>query len=322
MTLTIPDSDSPAHLLLRPSEDLFHSDAFIRQDGLPSGRLRAEDWRLYQGEVIDERWISRIKAEEIAGMNSGKGVRGTAAVSVMEAGNGEPIVEGSFNIDGVTYHVKTSENYLRLRRPDEVLLDTHGSMVIFRDIDMFHNHDQPISSCSHDNHPYNTNTSHPIWQNRADNLFTPVDDPFGMLRRSDTGGMSPSSNYIGSIGSTVGCSTTQQIVYVGLALDCNYVQTYNGAASARTQILTVMNQVSALYRQTFNITLGISELVVQNETCPSTAPSDATWNVGCSAGISLDERLSRFSQWRGGRSGDGNGLWHLMSACAQVRLNP
>lgn len=325
LTLTIPDADSPAHLLLRPSQDLFHNDAFIRIDGIPFERLRAEDYRLYQGEVIDERWINRIKAEETAGMNSGKGIRGSAALSIQHTGiNGvEPIVEGSFNIDGVTYHVKTTENYLRLRRPDEVLLDNHGSMVVFRDTDMYlDDHDElsssHIPSCSHDSHAFNQNMSHPIWQNRHDNLFTPLDDPFAVIRRSDTGGMSGSTNYINSIGSTAGCPSAQQIVYMGLALDCNYVQTYNGAASARTQILTVMNQVSALYRQTFNITLGITELVVQNATCPTSTPSDATWNVGCGAGISLDERLSRFSQWRGGRSGDGNGIWHLMSACARV----
>lgn len=318
----MPDSDTPAHLLLRPTEDLFHPDAFIRVDGIPSERLRAEDWRLYNGEVVDERWIGRIKAEETSGMNSGKGVRGTAGIMVLHTGmNGqEPVVEGSFNMDGVTYHVKTSENYLRLRRPEEALLDTHGSMVIFRDTDMFDDEPQ-TSSCSHDHHPYNQNMSHPIWQNRHDNIFTPLDDPFAVVRRSDTGGMNPSSNYIGSIGSTSGCPSSQQVVYMGLALDCNYVRTYNGGTAARTQILNVMNQVSSLYRQTFNISLGITELVVQNMTCPTSAPSDATWNVGCDSGISLDERLSRFSQWRGNRGGDGIGLWHLMSACARVSFD-
>ena len=323
LTLSIPDSDLPAHLLLRPTKDLFHPDAFIRVDGIPTERLRAEDWRLYQGEVIDERWIARIKAEESAGMNSGKGVRGTAGITIHHTGiNGqEPLVEGSFNKDGVTYHIKTTENYLRLRRPEEALLDNHGSMVIFRDTDMFN--DAPpeeSTSCSHDSHAFNQNMSHPIWKNRHDNLFTPLDDPFAVVKRSDTGGMTPSSNYINTIGSTAGCPTSQQVVYMGLALDCNYVQTYNGGAAARTQILTVMNQVSGLYRSTFNISLGITELVVQNATCPSSAPSDATWNVPCSTNISLDERLSRFSQWRGQRTGDGIGLWHLMSACARVSL--
>lgn len=287
--------------------------------------------------MIDERWINRIKAEETAGMrNQGdiKGVKGTAGIMVHHTGiNGaEPTFEGSFNIDGVNYHVKTTEKYMRLRRPEEALLEgvNTGSMVIFRDADMYHadsgetadDTHLPVSSCSHDNHAFNQNMSNPIWQNRHADLFTPVDDPFAVVRRSDTGGMTPSSNYINTIGNTAGCPSTQQVVYTGLALDCNYVREYGSTETARTQILNVMNQVSALYRSTFNISLGVSELVVQNLTCPSSAPQDATWNVGCEAAISLDERLSRFSQWRGQRSSDGIGLWHLMSACAAVSTPP
>ncbi|KAK4690008.1 hypothetical protein P7C73_g122, partial [Tremellales sp. Uapishka_1] len=96
---------------------------------------------------------------------------------------------------------------------------------------------------------------------------------------------------------------------MGVALDCNYITTYGSADTARTQVLNDWNQISALYKQTFNISLGITELVVQNETCGG-GPS---WNVDCNTNMTLDERLSEFSEWRGDRSNDGIGLWHLMS---------
>lgn len=207
-----------------------------------------------------------------------------------------------------------------------------------------------IHSCGHDAHAHNANTSHPIWQNRHKGLFTPIDGwesylgstlssgffGFGAakrsvytpvpgsvyLKRSDTptgGGTSgPGTNYLNSINSTQGCPSSQQVVYMGFALDCNYVQGRDSAQEAREHILEVMNQVSDLYRRTFNVSLGIIELEVEDATCPSSTPSDKTWNVGCGANLSLDERLSRFSQWRGNRGSDGAGLWHLMSACATV----
>ena len=38
------------------------------------------------------------------------------------------------------------------------------------------------------------------------------------------------------------------------------------------------------------------------------------WNIDCGT-VTLDERLSLFSQWRGAKGADGAGLWHLMSGC-------
>ena len=49
--------------------------------------------------------------------------------------------------------------------------------------------------------------------------------------------------------------------------------------------------------------------------CPSSAPADTPWNVACSESITLNNRLSIFSDWRGKKGDDGAGLWHLMSGC-------
>ncbi len=75
-----------------------------------------------------------------------------------------------------------------------------------------------------------------------------------------------------------------------------------------------MNSVSNLYRSTFNVSIGVVELDVRSGSCPSTPSQDAAWNIGCGT-LTIDERLSDFSQWRSQQSGNGIGLWHLMTAC-------
>ncbi|KIY45710.1 zincin, partial [Fistulina hepatica ATCC 64428] len=121
-------------------------------------------------------------------------------------------------------------------------------------------------------------------------------------------------SFADTIGSTDGCPKTQDILYMGVAADCEYVQLAGGGASNATkQILTSWNTVSALYKSTFNISLGIVELELQDATCGSNTSS--AWGVACSDNVTLNDRLSLFSKWRGERSGDDIGLWHLMSGC-------
>ena len=122
---------------------------------------------------------------------------------------------------------------------------------------------------------------------------------------------------------------------MGVAADCTYVSKYGSTANATTQILADWNQASALYKTTFNISMGIVELAVQDPTyvpmpihgsrgmlmpkgdsCPTTTPTGTPWNVGCDNSATLNDRLSLFSSWRGAKGGgDGAGLWHLMSGC-------
>ncbi|KAJ9126030.1 hypothetical protein QFC24_002302 [Naganishia onofrii] len=206
------------------------------------------------------------------------------------------------------------------------------------------------TGCSHDSLAFNTNvTGHPVLKERprhphsANDIvpsffpslpsipfpdsFSPLrsfagdSSPRGISRRDDisTGGNAqPSTNYISTIGQTTGCPTEQRVVYMGVAADCNYISTYGGSEQARTQILTNWNSITALYRRSFNISLGIIELNVMNETCPSASAASSSstqWNTPCAEGVTLNDRLSLFSEWRG-RAGNGQaGLYHLMTAC-------
>ncbi|ORY26309.1 Metallo-peptidase family M12-domain-containing protein [Naematelia encephala] len=298
ISLTLPDLD--AYFLLRPTENLFHPEARVKYHDRVE-KLNREDWRLYTGEVIRPNWVERVKWAESHGLREPQASLGEARIMVHRADEDVVVFEGSFEIDGVTHHVLTKEHYERVRQGDDVEILVDSTMVVFRDTDR-----EPLEqSCSHDHHPFNSNLSHPVWQNRFSDT--------GFVKRDDYGGGTVSSNYINSINQTAGCPNEQQIVYMGVALDCNYVQEYGSTSEARNQTLNNWNQVSALYRSTFNISLGIIELVVEDGDC--SRASNVSWNVPCSANITLDERLSDFSQWRGDRGDDGAGLWHLLSAC-------
>ncbi|ETS64719.1 hypothetical protein PaG_00671 [Moesziomyces aphidis] len=127
-------------------------------------------------------------------------------------------------------------------------------------------------------------------------------------------GSNQTNSYENVIGSTAGCPNSARVVYAGIASDCAYTQRRGDQDAARTEILNNMNSVSNLYRSTFNISIGVVELDVRSGNCPATATQDAPWNIGCGT-ISIDERLSDFSQWRTQQPGNGIGLWHLMTAC-------
>jgi hypothetical protein len=308
---------------MKPTEGLFHPDAKIRYADGSSAPLLAQDHRLYSGQVIADRWKDRLYWEETTGLRDEQGmdgVMGDARIMVLHPGSMDvhPIFEGVFTVNGIHYNVLTKEHYNRVKTTKDIAIsEEFEDMVVFRNADAWHDDAPPdqkvFASCSHDALPFNSNRSHPVWQGMAhDDMLNTI------FKRDDLGGMAPSTNYINSIGNPAGCPSTQQVVYMGVALDCNYIQTYGSTERAREQVLNTWNQASALYRSTFNISLGIVELVVQNATCPAQAVQGSEWDVSCDQNLTLDQRLSLFSQWRGDRGDDGVGLWHLMSACPTV----
>jgi hypothetical protein len=51
---------------------------------------------------------------------------------------------------------------------------------------------------------------------------------------------------------------------MGVAADCVYTSSYGSAQNASQQIITNFNTASALYKSTFNVSLGIVELQVHD----------------------------------------------------------
>ncbi|KAF9079751.1 hypothetical protein BGX23_003309 [Mortierella sp. AD031] len=113
-----------------------------------------------------------------------------------------------------------------------------------------------------------------------------------------------------------GCPVTRMVNYMGVAADCTYVRSYGGLANARKQIFADFNTVSGIYESTFNIALGIIAMEIESMNCPKVPVKGKAWNQECSMDYTINDRLSDFSFWRGQRSKDGAGLWHLMTQCS------
>ncbi|KAH9938983.1 Metallo-peptidase family M12B Reprolysin-like-domain-containing protein [Epithele typhae] len=353
--LTLTAFHETFHLHLRPNDHLIHPAARINyyktdQDGqqiLSSTRpLLRESVKAYWGEVVPAHMSADRLREDTAGVTprpSGREL-GWARITVYDQGDASagrpPVFEGAFTVDGVTHHVQTKANYLRNKHaldPHIDLVEDHPEigLVIWRDSDVMnrHEHARVINTavdskavadgetCGHDHMAFNTD---PL-QNDAIRRRAPPGSPWyntlGLLptnnvtKRDDVAGGGTGSDFSGFIGSTAGCPTTQRIVYMGVAADCEYTSKYGDTDNATQAIITNWNTASALYKSTFQVSLGIVELQVHEPTCPSSAPADAPWNVACSESVTLNDRLSIFSQWRGAKGDDGAGLWHLMSGC-------
>ncbi|OAJ41886.1 hypothetical protein, variant 1 [Batrachochytrium dendrobatidis JEL423] len=113
-----------------------------------------------------------------------------------------------------------------------------------------------------------------------------------------------------------GCPQTMQVLPMGVAADCSYVQAYGSTGAALAQILSNWNQASKIYESTFNVQLAVVKVSLQ-QSCTPTNPQ-MIWNQDCTSGYTITTRLSDFSNWRGNieGNGDGIGLWHLMTKCS------
>lgn len=310
--------------------------------------LVPESTKAYWGEVIPGHLSTDRLREDAAGVRprpSGKSELGWARITIHHQGDVStglpPLFEGAFSVNGNVHHVMTKENYLRHKDQLDPHIhedDINSSLVIFRDSDFMSPQEhhvakggsphtfvtsRPSKGCAHDSLTYNTDP----YENQAlrKPAISPWYDPLGLFestpqnvslaRRSDISGNTMGTNFADSIGSSNGCPSTQKLVFLGVAADCEYVKQYGSAAAASQQIINNMNMVSALYKSTFNISLGIVEMQVHDGACPATADPATPWNIGCSDSLTLNDRLSLFSDWRGKKGDDGAGLWHLMSGC-------
>ncbi|KAJ7151650.1 Metallo-peptidase family M12-domain-containing protein [Mycena filopes] len=202
-----------------------------------------------------------------------------------------------------------------------------SALVIWRDSDVMSEEEHRAytgaeaapspQTCGHDRMSYNTDPAqNPILQKQTSTWFeNPIPSLLGNFsKRDDVVGTSMGTNFVDTIGETAGCPNTQKVLFMGVAADCVYTQKYGSHANATNQILTNWNSASALYKSTFNVSLGIVEVQIQSEVCPNPVNTTMPWDTDCST-VSLNDRLSLFSQWRGDKGPDGAGLWHLMSGC-------
>ncbi|KAF8323148.1 hypothetical protein DL93DRAFT_2070654 [Clavulina sp. PMI_390] len=352
LRLTLSAFSRTFYLHLHPNFDLLHPNGRINyftlsDDGTSklhhSEALYKDAIMAYQGDVVGTRHtLQRLREDAAGGLHqmhgTPQGSEGWARIVIHSQGDDflriPPTFEGAFSVDGVVHHIVTLDKYLKNRLSDDPWPDFENldhNLVIYRDSDIGHPEASSATTCSHDKLLFNQDfEQHPVLRLGAgldrdldmlDSLWS--NDPMfdftseKNLRRGDISNQlgNSSSNFIGDIGSTKGCSASEQILYMGVAADCTYVSFYGSVQNATAHILNNFNIVSSLYKSTFNVSIGIVELNVQDAECPATKDPANPWNVPC-ADATLDDRLALFSQWRGDKGGgDGAGLWHLMTGC-------
>ncbi|KAF5356303.1 hypothetical protein D9756_004273 [Leucocoprinus leucothites] len=310
--------------------------------------LFRESVRAYHGEVVaaDHSYTRmREDAAHIVPDRTHPAHLGWARLMVHDQGNADaglaPEFEGAFSVNGDVYHIITQHNYLRTKHEldtenvEVVDVGLDSNLVIYRESDMMTPEEEELArtgvrpegkvavghGCGHDRLHYNTDPSqNPLLAKASPAMSRWYDNPLGLFGngslfpRDDIPSNGMTENFRDFIGQTTGCPTSPKIALMGVAADCEYVTSLGSQENATRQMLTSFNTASTLYKNTFNVSLGILHLAVQQPGCPSTPDSNVPWNVAC-GNVTLEQRLSLFSQWRGSQGNDSTALWHLMSGC-------
>ncbi|TLD36676.1 hypothetical protein E2P81_ATG02458 [Venturia nashicola] len=309
---------------LEPNHDIIAEGAQVHYLG-PDGEVaRVEtidrlDHKVYKGDV----WAQNL--------DGSFGRVGWARITVLRDGD-DPLFEGAFSIDREHHHVQLSSKYAqtRLEKDPTVELTGEDYMVIWRDSDLvaetqFHQELKRDAAygdaCTSDKLDFNMDPAHPVFagiqeQDHESWASTPINALFGK-RQLDTGtvgGNGAGVNLASSIGNTQGCPSMRKVALVGVATDCTYTATFDSETSARQNVITQINSASNLYEKTFNISLGLANLVVSPKDCPGSAPAATPWNINCESTTDIQERLSLFSAWRGTKN-DNYSHWTLLTNC-------
>jgi len=331
LSFRLHDGREKVRLTLSPNHDILSEDAVVNHLG-PDGTVHSiepinrSEHRIYKGDAFVKR----------PGHSEWTNV-GWARIAVHRDGEA-PVFEGAFRVDGDHHHIQTATHFrnTRIAGDPEVAGDSADEyMVVWRDSDIVgngwddHEHDElkrdlsGMQSCTSDSLLFNRDVDHPIYRRldgrdaEAESSFWSMDPRalFGRQIDGTTSGNGAGVNLASTIGSTAGCPTTRKVALIGIATDCTYTAKFNSTSAIRSHIISTINSASQLYESTFNISLGIQNLTISNETCPSTPAPNTPWNMGCSGSTSITDRLNLFSKWRG-QFNDTNAYWTLLSTCA------
>ncbi|RYP23872.1 hypothetical protein DL767_008709 [Monosporascus sp. MG133] len=253
---------------------------------------------------------------------------GFARITISRDGP-NPLFQGVFRINGDHHHVVTASSYRRTRVDGDPDVDAADDeyMIVWRDTDVLQD---PVyshaelkrglgfggSTCESDSLQFNNQDTHPVHLGLDLRNTSSVERSALLGRQIDgtTGGNGAGVNLASTIGSTAGCPSTRKVALIGLATDCNYRSQFASESDMREHVVNMVNSASEVYESTFNISLGIRNITVQPPECPGSAPANAPWNVPCGSGVTITDRLSLFSAWRG-QFEDNNAYWTLLSTC-------
>jgi len=309
-------------LSLEPNHDIFVEGATVSYLGADGRVVRKEPIDRLQHKVFKgTAWLRRGNRWDKVG---------SARIDIKQDGL-SPLFEGTFTVDHDHHHVQLASTYKQGRSDEDVDINLRDDefMVVFRDSDARREEEQmelkkraASLACASDELGFNTQEDHPVYVSmRArseDNFFS---SPFSALmgkRQLDSspgGGNGAGTNLVQSIGSTTGCPSTRKVALVGVATDCTYTQSFNSNTNqTRNNVITQMNSASELFESTFNISLGLANLVVTEPNCPTTVQQATPWNQPCKDDLTIQDRLNLFSAWRG-QQNDDFAHWTLLSTC-------
>lgn len=315
-------------LELEPNLDILADDAYVQ--------YMDADGSLRDGEPIQRHEHKIFRGRALVGSGKGRWTpTGWARITIRRDGP-EPLFEGAFSVDGDKHHIELQSTYLPKKRPIDANIEhrPHEYMVVYRDSDMIrfsHSelkrslHTEP--GCNADQLGYNADLTNSIFPDGVDLSdarwgYSSLDSIFGLHKRqSDTGGLSGNTggvNLKSTIGDTAGCPKTKKVALIGVATDCgmsNYFQSTNSTpkAAAKDFVINMVNTASSLYEQSFNVSIGLRNLTVNDPGCPPSASAATPWNVNCATG-NVTWRLNEFSKWRADHP-DQNAYWTLLTSC-------
>jgi hypothetical protein len=317
-------SGTRIRLQLEPNHDVFVEGArisYVDQEGNvvrqePIDRLAH---KVYKGTA----WIRRADRWDEAGW---------ARVSIRRDGP-QPLFEGAFTVYHDHHHVQLAANYKSTRYeldPDIDLRDDEY-MVVFRDSDISTSNEHTElrkrdagMGCPSDELAYNMDLEqNPVYSS----MMPPAGDDgwsvnsFARMLKRQLDGQAPGGgngagvNLVSTIGNPAGCPSTRKVAMVGVAADCNYRRSFQTENATRDNIFQQMSAASTLFESSFNISLGLANLIVTDQQCPTTVQQATPWNRPCTeANFDIQARLNSFSQWRGQQNDDFS-HWTLLSTC-------
>ncbi|KAJ5089618.1 Disintegrin and metalloproteinase domain-containing protein B [Penicillium argentinense] len=312
-------------LELEPNHDILADDASVRYVDT-EGNWQTEPFQRQEHKVFRGRAL----------VGSGKGrwtPTGWARVNIRRDG-AEPLFEGAFSVDGNKHHIELHSTYAAKKRPIDADVEDRGHdyMLVYRDTDMIKGHVElkrslsDSSGCSADKLDYNADLSNSIFPAGFDMPnspwgFTSLDSMFGLSKRqSDVGGVSGNTggvNLKSTIGDSSGCPKTKKVALIGVATDCEMTNHFKSNSTpkdaAKEWVINLINTASSLYEDSFNVSIGLRNLTINDPSCPTTANDALPWNVGCDSG-NITWRLNEFSKWRSEHE-DNNAYWTLMTGC-------
>lgn len=306
----------PIQLELLPNLDLLHHG---------SSQIVIEDKRGHQALMnsLEGTSFKVFKGSAFRDMGQATVRQGAARILVHEQ---SPLAfEGDFTINHESYHVQLSQNYQNLKGPDDAMPEhiNNIGMVLWSDADASITLSKRTNGIEFQVDTVAFCSTDQFYPNRIKNdaaLHPAEEGSFykKLTRRQlagDTGNSYVTQDQLRStIGQTAGCPKQREVAILGAAADCNFVQQFNSSASAKASIIAAFNSASAVYETSFNISLGLGQIVISDATCPTTAVASSLWNTACDDSVTIGDRLNDFSKWRG-QQPDTFAAWSLLTTC-------